>query len=93
MPSWVPAWAFPISERTSRGVANPGYRLSGNVAVGTDVNGLVRRFHASDVVTKQENVAKPFVSRDHLVGRAFSVFWPIHIPRAYRGPTRVKIIR
>ncbi len=58
-----------------------------------DVDGLVRYFRASAVQEKRTNIPKHFVPADHLVGRAFAVFWPIHLPAISRGPTRVKLIR
>jgi len=60
--------------------------------VEADVHGHVRRFRAGEVVS-WETVDRPFVPRENLIGRAFSVFWPIYIPPIYRGPTRVKLIR
>jgi hypothetical protein len=62
--------------------------------INTDVDGLTRRFRGTDVAGEPESrVASPFVPEDHLVGRAFAIFWPIHIPRLVTGPTRVDLIR
>jgi signal peptidase I len=63
------------------------------ILVRADVDGLVRPIRNGDVERFERNVAAPFVSRDHLVGRAFAIFWPIHLWPAYRGPTRVGLIR
>ncbi|HEX5137536.1 MAG TPA: signal peptidase I [Planctomycetota bacterium] len=63
------------------------------IEVQADVDGLLRRFHTSEVVRKQVGVPYPFVSRDHLVGRAFAIFWPIYIWPAVKEPTRVGLIR
>ena len=43
--------------------------------------------------TWRSDVDWPFVPRDHLIGRAFSVFWPIYVPPVYRGATRIQRIR
>ncbi len=58
-----------------------------------DVDGLVRYFPAAAVTDRRNDVPKHFVPKSHLVGRAFAVFWPIHLPRISPGPTRVKLIR
>lgn len=58
-----------------------------------DVDGLVRYFPFSKVEERRSGIPKHFVPADHLVGRAFAVFWPIHLPPVSRGPTRVKLIR
>lgn len=62
------------------------------VLVRVDVDGLVRRFRRGDVASVEPG-PYPFVPRSHLVGRAFAIFWPIHIPRVYGGPTRINLIR
>ena len=62
--------------------------------ISADVNGLVRRIDKSMVVAfRARTIRQPVVSRSDLIGRAFGVFWPIYIPPAYPGPTRVKLIR
>ncbi|MEM8883703.1 MAG: signal peptidase I [Planctomycetota bacterium] len=58
-----------------------------------DSQGLTRRLLRSDISTWKRDVAWPFVPRDHLIGRAFSVFWPIYVPPLYRGATRIQRIR
>jgi len=58
-----------------------------------DVDGYVRTFRNGDVLDWESGLPRPFVSHDHLVGRAFAIFWPIHIPPVYKGPTRVDLIR
>jgi len=58
-----------------------------------DKNGLRREFRAGDVADTQSRVPSPFIPADHLIGRAFGVFWPIYVPPAYRGATRIKLIR
>ncbi|MGH7163825.1 MAG: signal peptidase I, partial [Planctomycetota bacterium] len=63
------------------------------IVVEGDVDGLVRRFANSDVKEWLPTVDRPFVPRGHLVGRAFSVFWPFFAPPLYAGPSRVKLIR
>ena len=63
------------------------------VVVAADLDGLVRRFTKGDIEDCEGQIVHPFVPEDHLVGRAFAIFWPIHIPRVYRGPTRVDLIR
>jgi signal peptidase I len=68
--------------------------VDGVVTIRADVDGLVRRYRVEDVVGTPENgLRRPYVTRDHLVGRAFAVFWPIYVPPLYKGATRVKIIR
>lgn len=61
--------------------------------VAADVDGLVRYVNTEEVTRFEHNVPRPFVSRDHLIGRAFAIFWPIHLGPLYRGPTRVNLIR
>ena len=63
------------------------------VRVAADVDGLVRRFDSREVERFERKVPHPFVSRDHLIGRAFAIFWPIHLGPLYRGPSRVNLIR
>jgi len=63
------------------------------IEVKADVDGLLRRFHTSDVVKKRVEVPYPLVSRDHLVGRAFAIFWPIYVWPLVKEPTRVGLIR
>jgi len=58
-----------------------------------DVDGFVRRFRAGDVTDFRARIDYPFVSRDHLIGRAFAIFWPIHLWPVYKGPSRVNVIR
>jgi len=79
-------------------VRNPAGRppLGGDeavVVVEADVDGIRRTFRAGDVAEWHDEEYRPFISRDHLIGRAFAVFWPIYVPRLYAGPTRVKLIR
>jgi signal peptidase I len=62
------------------------------IEVKADIDGLVRRIPNRDVTDFRHRDA-PFVSRDHLVGRAFAIFWPVHVWPAYRGPTRMGLIR
>ena len=61
--------------------------------VPADVDGLVRLIDTREVERFEHGVPRPFVSRDHLIGRAFSIFWPIHLGPVYRGPSRVNLIR
>jgi signal peptidase I len=63
------------------------------IEVKADVDGLLRRFRTSDVVDKDRHVPYPLVSRDHLVGRAFAIFWPIYVWPVLKDPTRVGLIR
>ncbi len=63
------------------------------IEVKADVDGLLRRFHTRDVAHVKQNVPWGFVSRDHLVGRAFAIFWPIHVWPLLRSPTRIGLIR
>jgi len=63
------------------------------IEVKADIDGLVRRIRNGDVVDFASNVRYPFVPRDHLVGRAFAIFWPIHLWPFYKGPTRMGLIR
>ena len=63
------------------------------VTIWRDVDGIVRRFKVGDVASDDTHVAYSFVPRSHLIGRAFSVFWPIFVPPVYTGPSRVKMIR
>lgn len=58
-----------------------------------DRAGLRREFRAGDVSTTKSSLASPFIPADHLVGRAFGVFWPIYVPPIYRGASRIKLIR
>jgi len=69
--------------------AEPGYE----VVIDPDIDGVTRRFRLDEVAEWLPPVHRPLVPRDHLVGRAFAVFWPIYIPPIYRGPTRIKLIR
>jgi signal peptidase I len=80
------------------GVNNPpGGRPPGDddtiLHIEADVDGLVRRIRSGDVEHWKLNVDWPYVSRDHLIGRAFAVFWPIYTPPIYTGPSRVDLIR
>jgi hypothetical protein len=61
--------------------------------VGADVDGLSRTFSSSEIREWDGSVKWPFVSRDHLIGRAFAVFWPFYLPPLSTGPTRIKLIR
>jgi hypothetical protein len=63
------------------------------IEVKADVDGLVRRFHTRDVVDLKTGVPYGFVSRDHLVGRAFAIFFPIYVWPVLKAPTRVGLIR
>jgi len=63
------------------------------IEVKADVDGLVRRFHTSEVDHKETNVPYGFVSEDHLVGRAFAIFWPIHVWPVVKQGTRIGLIR
>ncbi len=63
------------------------------VYIEADIDGHTRRFQNKDIARWVGSRSWPFVSRDHLIGRAFSVFWPIFSPPIESGPTRVKIIR
>jgi signal peptidase I len=65
----------------------------GKIVVRADVDGLVRTFDGREVTRTEPHVPYPFVSRDHLIGRAFAIFWPIHLGPVYSGPTRVNLIR
>ncbi|MFI5403589.1 MAG: signal peptidase I, partial [Planctomycetota bacterium] len=63
------------------------------IEVKADVDGLVRRFHTSEVDHKETNVPYGLVSKDHLVGRAFAIFWPIHVWPVVKQGTRIGLIR
>jgi signal peptidase I len=64
------------------------------IEVKADVDGLLRRFRTSELVAEpEEGIPYPFVSRDHLVGRAFAIFWPIYVWPVLKNPTRVGLIR
>lgn len=63
------------------------------IEVKADVDGLLRRFHTRDVVRKGTRVPYGVVSRDHLVGRAFAIFFPIYVWPVLKAPTRVGLIR
>lgn len=63
------------------------------IEVKADVDGLVRRFHTRDVERVRRGVPWGYVSKDHLVGRAFAIFWPIHVWPVLRSPTRIGLIR
>ncbi|MHC4450905.1 MAG: signal peptidase I [Planctomycetota bacterium] len=58
-----------------------------------DSEGLVRRIRRDTIASWKYQLEWPFVPRDHLIGRAFGVFWPIYVPPIYRGPTRIQRIR
>ena len=58
-----------------------------------DSQGLVRRVRRSEISTWKHSIHWPFVPRDHLIGRAFGIFWPIYVPPLYRGATRIQRIR
>ncbi len=62
-------------------------------AILEDTDGLYRNFRAGDVADTKSGHSRPFIPADHLIGRAFGVFWPIYVPPVYRGATRVKLIR
>jgi signal peptidase I len=61
--------------------------------VAADVDGLVRYVDSREVKRFRRGVSHPFVSRDHMIGRAFAIFWPIHLGPLYKGPSRVNLIR
>jgi signal peptidase I len=61
--------------------------------VPADINGLVRYIDSREVERYESGVPHPFVSRDHMIGRAFAIFWPIHLGPLYKGPSRVNLIR
>ena len=63
------------------------------VVVEEDVAGTYHEFWGRDVQDWEAVVGSPFVPRSNLIGRALAVFWPIHIPRVYPGPSRIKLIR
>jgi signal peptidase I len=81
------------------GIANPGpgwknLPPDARLTVEQDVDGVVRRFRRGDAIdARSGEESLPFVPRDYLIGRAFVVFWPIHVPGIYWGPTRIKLIR
>lgn len=83
------------------GIANPSSDWKSRslppnaiLTVEQDVDGVVRRFRRGEVVDARSGEEPvPFVPAEHLIGRAFAVFWPIHVPGIYWGPTRVKLIR
>jgi len=58
-----------------------------------DKNGLRREVRAGDVADTRSSLPSPFIPADHLIGRAFGVFWPIYVPPVYRGASRIKLIR
>ncbi len=63
------------------------------IEVKADIDGLVRRFHTSKADHKETDVPYGFVSKDHLVGRAFAIFWPIHVWPVVKQGTRIGLIR
>jgi len=63
------------------------------LVIPVDSQGLLRRIRRSDIATWTRDLPWPFVPRDHLIGRAFGVFWPIYVPPVYWGSTRIKRIR
>lgn len=71
----------------------PSVATDSEIVVEEDTDGILHRFRNSEVVRWQTNLEWPFVPRKNLVGRAFSVFWPIYTPGVYAGPTRVRVIR
>jgi signal peptidase I len=73
--------------------APPGDDESPVQRVPADINGLVRFIDDREVERYENAVPHPFVSRDHLIGRAFAIFWPIHLGPIYKGPSRVNLIR
>ena len=58
-----------------------------------DSQGLIRRVRRDRIASWEYETRWPFVPREHLIGRAFGVFWPIYVPPIYRGPTRIQRIR
>jgi signal peptidase I len=76
----------PYAARPNQG-ENPVQRVP------ADIDGLVRFVDSREVERYETAVAHPFVSRDHLIGRAFAIFWPIHLGPLYKGPSRVNLIR
>ena len=82
----------------SNGTRNPpgGAAFGGpdaDVYIQADIEGHTRRFKNRDIKRWVASRQWPFVSRGHMIGRAFSVFWPVYLPPLSSGPTRVKIIR
>jgi len=64
------------------------------ITIQEDVDGVLRRFRRGEAVDAESGrVPISYVPRSNLIGRAFSVFWPIFTPGIYSGPTRVKLIR
>jgi signal peptidase I len=61
--------------------------------IAEDKDGLYREFRVSDVAETKSKLPRPFIPSDHLIGRAFGVFWPIYVPPVYRGATRIQLIR
>jgi signal peptidase I len=61
--------------------------------VPADTDGLVRYIDSREVARWETSVAHPYVPRDRLIGRAFAIFWPIHLGPVYKGPSRVNLIR
>ena len=85
-------------EPDAKGVVNPRrWRSSGGDdriwRVEADTEGMVRTFRNGEVVDSKDSIDWPFVSRDHIVGRAFAIFWPIYLPPLAKGPTRINLIR
>jgi hypothetical protein len=66
---------------------------SGTVEIEADVDGLTRSVSVAEIEAWEKDVRWSFVSRGHLIGRAFSVFWPFYLPPLSSGPTRIKLIR
>jgi signal peptidase I len=58
--------------------------LKGDFYYFTDMDGIARAIPGTQKRETISNIASPFVPRNYLSGRAFSVFWP---------PTRMKVIR
>ncbi len=73
--------------------ASPDEGESPILRVPADVEGLVRFIDDREVHRYDNGVPHPFVPRDHLIGRAFAIFWPIHLGPLYKGPSRVNLIR
>jgi signal peptidase I len=63
------------------------------IEIKADVDGLLRRFHTRDVAQLEKRVWWGLVPRENLVGRAFAIFWPIHLWPIVKTPTRIGLIR
>ena len=86
------------TEPRDRTITNPT-RYDIEAATGDTVLRIDQDMEGRTVYFRKDDMERftsepwPFVKRDRLIGRAFSVFWPIYLPPLSRDPTRIKLIR